>query len=130
VAVATAIVGLSVASLMLLVTTCTLNEARATRASSALAYAANISEMCEVLPRGQLLAMNGMNYSPAVDARAQQISEASGWSQTVSAAYVAPGNAAGPSVTGPTDLVRVRITVKLNGQQQLQLTRLFAFTED
>ena len=129
VAIATAIVGLSIAALMLLITSCTMVGAESTRVSSALAYATNISERCEKLTRAQLLAMDGASYSPAVDATAQPIAEGTGWVQEVSAAYVAPTNAAGPTVTGPTNLVRVNIRVTLHGKEQMTLVRLFAFTE-
>ena len=73
--------------------------------------------------------MNGVSYTPAVDARAQSIAEGVGWSQDVSATYVAPNNVAGPAVAGPTNLIRVNITVSLHGKQQMKLVRLFAFTE-
>ena len=129
VAIATAIVGLSIAALMLLVTSSTMVGAESTRISSALAYATNIGELCERSTRAQLLALDGDSYPHAVDAQGRFIAGAAAWSQHVSAKYVQPNNAAGPAVAGPTNLVRVTITVNHNGKEQTRLIRLFAFTE-
>jgi prepilin-type N-terminal cleavage/methylation domain-containing protein len=63
-------------------------------------------------------------YSPPVDGQGHTISGLSGWSQAISIAYMDPATMA--VVPGPTDLIRVTVTISRNNVQIMSTSWLVA----
>jgi len=74
-----------------------------------------IREQTATIDFDTVVALDGTTYNPPKDLSGIDMSEFSAYSQQVTVQYVNPSNL-GSVVTGPTDFVRITITITKNGR--------------
>ncbi|HZZ44061.1 MAG TPA: hypothetical protein VFE58_14085 [Tepidisphaeraceae bacterium] len=109
----TVVVGLSCAALIQLLAAGTVANVDAAAMTSGVNLANNIHEATLPMTFSQVLALDGQNYSPPVDSRAQPVTGmGTNWKQHVDVKYVQPQSISVLSVNNAvTTAARVTVTV-------------------
>jgi len=113
--VATAIIGVSITSLMVAMASGTRMNENGQDISEAGFLAQEVREYTVKQSYNTVTAMAGVRYTPPIDAQGQPINELAGWSQKIAINYVDPATPTNLVQPGPTDMMLVTVTICHNG---------------
>lgn len=121
-ALATVIIGVGFVSMLQLYAACTMQNGAAAHRTAATLLATNIRERLADTPFHDLDALDGVTYSPPIDAQGNALSDMARYAQTIRVVPILPNklsaNTANPNeVPAGTYTGAVRITVQVQFQQ-------------
>ena len=118
---ATVIIGLGVVALLELLAAGTVSNVRGTEMTTGISLAKNIRELALQKTFDELPSLNNVTYNPAVDSRGVALSDAPGWTQTVTVAAVDPNLLTATVSSTAPQARRVTASVTHNGRKVCDL---------
>lgn len=112
----TVIVGVGCVALLQLIAAGTVANVDGARTTTAVNLGRNVRERTLRFRYDDLRGLNGRVYQPPIDSRGNLMTEMTEWSQSVSVTPVNPDRLTMPILDTDPDALRVRVTVKRNGE--------------
>lgn len=114
-AITTAIVGLSIVSMLQLIAAGTMSNMEGSEMTTAVNLARNVREYTLQQTFATVQTLDATTFYPPIDSRGVGIDSMAGWTQVVKVEVIDPNKVTANIVDATPDAVRVTVTVKHNG---------------